>query len=360
MRYVVVRYRRWPLRAAPARADLATAPAPASAPAPATDAATAKATAEAGAAAPRVFREVFLVHSPTTNELDFPAARPTWGSATRFVRVYASADVQVDEVELLAPAFELEHTSLRTLSTRGVWAVDADFESRGAIPPHVAGTAAVWFTRIAECARATWARARAHVRSGDVAPLAVYHGTTRAALAGIKARGFETAPGMLGTAAYVGTPWKAVRYASRTAAYVLRAQGDAVVVRAYLDAGRCKEFDGTGAACPCVKCVRTRDAAAERAMRHGWTPDFDRERTRVADHAGAWHVHEGFDTAHVPVVVATVATAAIGAVQFVSRNEEWAVARPGERLWAQSAALLDMETVARPNWDPEQRNQQIV
>jgi len=340
---------------------------------------------------------VFLVRRPDTLELDFPASRPNWGAATRFVRVYASDDVHVDEVELQAergphgPYYSphhgphqgphgLERTSLATLATRGVWAVDADFESRGAIPPRVPGAATVWFAPIAARARAAWARVRALTRPADVEPLAVYHGTTFAALAGIAARGFEAAPGMLGAAVYVGTPWKAVRYASRTADYALREQGAAVVVRAYLDVGRCKEFDGTGAACPCAACARTRATAETRARQCGWTPDFDRERTRVADHAGAWQL-EGFDTAHVPVVVATAgsgsgsvargagAGAGAGAagteredkeMRFVSRNEEWAVARPAERLWAQSAALLDMDTVAQPHWNPEQRDQQIL
>jgi hypothetical protein len=243
------------------------------------------------------------------------------------------------------------------LQQHGAWAVDSDFVARGALPESgVLGAATLWNIPICASAREAWALACEATLPGDIEPLAVYHGTTRAALTGISARGFEASHGMLGHAVYVGTFWKAVRYASRTANYALRAPGDAVIVRAYVNVGRCVEFDGTGDPCVCATCITTRAKTAARALRQGLSPDLDRERTRVADHAGAWYNVHHFDTAHVPVVKST---GALG--MYVTRNEEWAVAASkSKRLWAQGVAGLDMTSVSQPHWDPMQRNQRIM
>ena len=243
------------------------------------------------------------------------------------------------------------HEGQGRLQERGVWAVDADFIERGAVPrSSVRECASVWNIPIATQARAVWAHAREKTRAGTIEPLAVYHGTSIAAVKNIKKTGFQPSHGMLGRAIYVGTFWKSVRYASRSADYGLRQQGEAVVFRALLHVGRCTEFDGTGTPCRCETCATSRAQASSRV-----DAAVDDERTRVADHNGTWQL--SFDTAHVPVVQSSRSTDTKPV--FVTRNEEWAVAK-SEALWVQAVALLDMESVDKPHWNPLQRNQRIL
>lgn len=248
--------------------------------------------------------------------------------------------------------------SRRDMSADGVWVVDDDFTEQGGIPAlGVAPRAAVFGIGISPATVVAW---RATVASGavppaDVAPRAVYHGTDASAVASIQRDGLVPAPGMLGVAVSVGTFWKAVRYASRTLAYEWRKQG--AIVRAYLEPGRLAILDGTGAPCPCADCDGVRARAAAYARKAGLPPTYDWERTRVADHVGAWMA--GADTAHVPVVASSCGVKD-GVPMYANKNAEYAVAKPRERLELQSVALLDMSSVAGPHWDPLQRTQRIL
>jgi hypothetical protein len=135
-------------------------------------------------------------------------------------------------------------------------------------------------------------------------------------------------------------------------------------------------MDGTGVPCPCATCGDWRERAARYARRMGLPASYDMERTRVADHVGSW-MAEGYDTAYVPVVKCSGGGISVnksqhvkhaskddidrskGVPMFANKNEEYAVARPHERLEVQCVALLDMGSMAHPDWNPLQRTQTI-
>lgn len=310
----------------------------------------------------RMLREWLLV-AESGGRWAWPTALPSRFAARAdpaplwYSRVVGAGEVTVTRVSSARHA--VPHTrSRRDMGADGVWVVDDDFTAQGGIPAlGVAPRAAVFGIGIAPATVVAWRAAVASgaVPSAEVTPLAVYHGTDASAVASIQRDGLVPAPGMLGVAVSVGTFWKAVRYASRTLAYEWRKQG--AIVRAYLEPGRLAILDGTGAPCPCADCDAVRARAAAYARKAGLPPTYDWERTRVADHVGAWMASA--DTAYVPVVASSCGVKD-GVPMYANKNAEYAVAKPCERLELQGVALLDMSSVAGPHWDPLQRNQRIM
>lgn len=265
--------------------------------------------------------------------------------------------IQVLQVDSAAHATPLVRGAAE-MSANGVWVVEDDFSEVGGIEGlGIVPRATVFGIPIADEARAIYHTVAPYLPRATVAPLAVYHGTDASAVPHIQKEGLQPSHGMLGEAVSVGTFWKATRYASRTHRYAWRQQG--VLVRAYLDPGRTRVLDGTGKACPCADCGAVRARAAAYAQLRGLPPTYDAERTRVADHGGTWKADH--DTAHVGVVVCSGGGVnSAGTPMYANKNAEWAVARPAERLELQSMAVLDMASMARPDWDPTQRDQRIV
>lgn len=299
-------------------------------------------------------REALLVGTPRGDALTWPTEVPvryTGRTTPMFTTVVGGVTVSVLRVESALHTVPMLRMR-RDVIDLGVWVVDDDWTPRGALPAHgVAARAVVCGLPLAPSAAAVWHAVSPRLPRGDVAPLAVYHGTASSAMPAIQRDGLAPSHGMLGTAVSVGTWWKATRYASRDAHYTLRRPGAAVVVRAYLEPGATRDFDGSGDGCPCDKCVAVRARTAAYAAANGLPPTYDRERTAVADHAGAWMA--AYDTAHVGVVPCADSD------KYANKNEEWAVAKPRERLELQFMTLLDMATVATPHWDPHQRTQTI-
>lgn len=300
-------------------------------------------------------REVLLVGGGG-EALALPAALPA-RFAARVVREWDTAGGRVTQVAS-APHVGLPMRRRDDLLSAGVWAVDDDLEEHGAIPGlGVPGVACVLGVRVDPRAGAAWRAARGALPPGDVAPVAVYHGTGEEGLRGVAETGrLRPAPGMLGDAVSVGTFWKATRYAAMTQAHERRARG--AVVRAYLDPGRVKVLDGRGEPCPCDRCAAERARRAEQVARERLDPAYDRERTRVADHLGRW-MSEGYDTAFVPAVPSSGGATESGRPMYVVKNAEFAVARPDERLELQCAAALDVASMDPRRWDPEQRSQRV-
>lgn len=312
--------------------------------------------------ASRCVREALLVGTPGSSALTWPAvlpprfvgrAKPLPGpSEGPPVRVF-----QVDSVPYAAPPLRAAHE----VRANGVWAVDADFVPAGGLEElGVPARATIFGMPIAPSACGAWAAARPLLPAPHVHPVAVYHGTDAALIPSIQAHGLKPSPGMLGDGVVsVGTFWKATRYAARTTdKYVVREAG--VIVRAYLDPGRCAVFDGTGAPCPCPRCAGIRADTAAYAAREGLPPTYDAERTRVADHVGAWQA--AHDTAYVGVVKSSggAVKKGDGAPKYANKNAEYAVLRPAERLELQCMALLDLGSMAMPHWDATQRTQRIL
>lgn len=349
--------------------------------------------------ATRCMREVLLVGSGGDGTLGFPRALPP-----RFATRAAAAapplvlrDGSRVSVWRVASsgAFDVPpHRSRASLLTDGLWVGDSDLEPKGAcdddddasddarvgggsgagggsgsgggggggsgkrVKRGVPARVTVCGLAVAPSASAAWAAVRdvPTTPRGTVVPLAVYHGCDAAVVPCIQRHGLATSHGMLGRAAYVGTWWKATRYAARDAAtYAWRTEG--AVVRLYLLPRRgVAEFDGRGTPCPCAACEATRARTAAAAATRGWSPQYDGERTRIADHGGAWQ--RGADVAHVGVV--RCHDGGSRRVLWASRNDEWAVADPAAACELACVVTLDLRSMAAPHWDPLQRDQTIL
>lgn len=299
----------------------------------------------------RLVREFLLVAAVSNGTWTWPTEVPA-RFADRVLRTVLDADgirvIQVASTHHAIPVVRLREE----MGVNGVWVVDGDFDAVGGINDlGVLPCANVYGIAIAGTAIAAFRNVAASVPPGDLQPVPVYHGSDARVVSQIQTQGLTPSFGMVGEAVSVGTFWKATRYASRTLLYEWREQG--VVVRAYLDPGRLCILDGTGPPCPCEHCAEMRLHAAAVAQKHGLPPTYNQERTRVADHEGAWK--QNYDTVYIGVVKASGASK----FMYVTKNAEYAVAQPAERLELQCMALLDMTSMVRPHWDPLQRDQRI-
>lgn len=306
---------------------------------------------------PRTLREFLLVGG--VDGLTWPAGvPPRFLSRVKRALLVPPRDcahaVEVDSAAHAAPPLRARDDVLRG----GIWVVDDDFAAAGGVEElGVVPRVSVFGIPVDPAAVALFHRVRDLLPPSGVHVRAVYHGTDAAALPSIARDGLVPSEGMLGAATYLGTFFKAVRYASRTQEYARRKLG--AVVRAYLDPGRVAVMTDLARPCGCTRCEETRDKAARYAARAGLPPDYDKERTMVCDHLMKWA--RAHDTAFVPVTKCSGGgKTADGKPMYVVKNEEWAVARPKERLDIQCFALLDMDSVAWPDWDPLQRNQRIL
>lgn len=164
-----------------------------------------------------------------------------------------------------------------------------------------------------------------------------YHGTDAKNHAAICAEGLKETFGMMGHAVYLGSFYKACRYAKFTQDYEPRKQG--IVFRCCIST---KEFgllkpiaDGSAKPCPCSRC----------------RPVSDRAQAQVADHAALWK--QSFDAILVPVEATRY-----GNSNYVIRNEEYAVKRHCVSIM--DARFLDMSSMLDAPYKPLQRDQTIL
>jgi hypothetical protein len=327
----------------------------------------------------RVWREVLLWLADA--ELDCVGDPPLAAAGVRVAQAWAlPGGGRVALTEPAAAPDAAAHPGILDLTPfrecvragGGLWVVDDDFTPRGALPPGVPARVQVLGVDIAAGAQAAWAAAAPALAALDAAagtrgppPLAVYHGTSAEALAGIRHVGMQEArSGMFGAGVYTSTFFKAARFASRDQAYVLRPRGQAAVLRCLLFAERIKDVSHPQPDTPACACDRCSPPAAEVAWRAsmGIVVAVEPERCQVPDHLGTWR-RDGFDAIHVGVVrCAGVGVSAGGGAaegeRFVTRNEEWCSRR--ESVLPIHCATLDMATIDAPHYNPLQRDMRVV
>jgi len=119
-------------------------------------------------------------------------------------------------------------------------------------------------------------------------PRVVYHGTARDNVRSILSTGLTPTFGMLGTAVYFGTFWKAFRFATRTQDYIKR---PGAILRYYAFWPRVYYKSPRDNACACTKCTKLSNKRG--------IPKKEKEYNslvvRFADHDALWHTQHGFD-----------------------------------------------------------------
>lgn len=332
--------------------------------------------------------------SVPVDEALHPAARAMWHE-TRMV-------LREDKLEVQKTRSDVEDekeewwVSRASMATRGVWVSAADLVPWGGVPGTDVSARITVFgvpvcTRAASSAKAMLQKLDAGIppHAGLRHGVVLYHGTHRAGFRGIRDSGFRLSPsltGMLGPGVYLGSFWKAVRFASRDGAtYALRSPpeplagvsgggggggcaaghehlpdahaGPAVVcrVRLLVDVRRQVHFASFRDE-PCV-CTRYCNPPTATATTKPASSPWSSKVRRVVDHDATWCRHGYLASAVLPAH----ATHPAHPGKRVVTNEEF-VALP-HALAFRDAAAVDLRSIhATPegHYDPLQRSQRIV
>jgi hypothetical protein len=285
------------------------------------------------------FAEVLVMGQPLASPSSVPSRY-----AQRSAKVGEVGGRAVYEVSsaVFAQPVQLNAASLET---QGIWIVPADARPMGAIPDDgVPSAVAVLGIALAHSEQELQ-KVCACVHAANSTPDCVlYHGTSTTAWPSIQASGLQHSQGMLGAGVYLGSFWKAARFAARTQTYQLREQGEALVARVYCF---CPVLDDWTTrtetyACACAECSRAR-ALGGAAL----------ERSVFTDHESRWALNAECSGVHMPSRKSRVDPSL-----WIVRNAEWCLRAACCRV--QNAALLDMQSVVRERYDPLQRSQRIL
>lgn len=207
-----------------------------------------------------------------------------------------------------------------------VWLVADDVRARGQSPEEPEGISAWMGVRCCKSLTDRWHKLERIPQepAGYVAPIAMYHGTHVRAVRGIIAEGLFETMGMVGKGVYVGTFWKATRYAMYDAQYNPRPPGTGMVLRVLV-------FPSSAGTAPL-----TADGADAVAL-------FKSTPWRAA----------GWGVRVVPRLEGA-STAGPGCV----RNEEWCVDK--STVEVVGVGRVNMGTVKVAPWDPWWRCQMLL
>ena len=206
----------------------------------------------------------------------------------------------------------------------GIWLCAGDAEPRGGVPElGVAAISSVFGIPLTSRLIAALQTLACDVR-------VVYHGTGEENFASISLVGLYMTFGQLGTGVYLGSFWKACRFAGRDQDYKRR--DSPLVLRVLVRTVSEVLYPRPGHACACVLCEKkSRDRAAACDHSKTWTGGSCGTLLLKRYEDGAW----------------------------ITKNEEWAYAR-ADILRIAEAVRLDKETISGPHYDPLQRDIRIV
>jgi hypothetical protein len=165
-------------------------------------------------------------------------------------------------------------------------------------------------------------------------PLALYHGSGADKLSSILQSGLKQSFGMLGNAVYLGTFYKACRYASRQQNYSFRSDG--VIFRCLAFAQTISQYPSFTHTCQCEKCRKE-------------VSGFE----KVSDHLSTWNRGE-FCAVEVCVSEQPFGFKRTGEPKYLSKNAEWGFR--DECVEVKDYLHLDISSIMGPEYHPLQRN----
>ena len=229
------------------------------------------------------------------------------------------------------------YTNTSLLSSDGMWACESDFVARGGVPPALFGMALPSNPFDGLTLLESWKSSLYQVR-------VAYHGTSREAFHAISVHGFKCTLGMLGNGIYVGSFWKACRFAARNQEYQERASPTLIRMLWKCNDADILHFprkwiDGW---CLCGKCYLS-EFKTYCAHTYDWSMEAVAPPPKPG--GGVWKAGQLFPC-----------KAPSG--KWVTQNEEW-VLNPECVHSIQQAVQLDMTSIARPHYDPLQRDIRI-
>ena len=208
-------------------------------------------------------------------------------------------------------------TNSSSLQVNGIWLCGGDAEARGGVEPRVFGLCLS--TRLLEVLRRMPCEWRV-----------LYHGTGAECHQGIATLGFLASAGQLGFGVYLGTFWKACRFAGRDQEYKLRDH-------------------------PLVYRVLTNKVEEVLYPRRQWRCECDKcrllEETRASacDH---WKTWERGKCGRLLILKYPDGG-------WTTQNDEWVLSRE-DIVRVCEAVVLDKTSIHGPHYDPQQRDIRIL
>lgn len=288
---------------------------------------------------PPPFVEVLVVYREETNSLVLPPVLlPRYAARVKLTLSPFCALVKS------APYEGVNVLARSDLAAGGTWVALDDFQPKGAIPDMGVRGASTFFgiPFSPEVLTLVEQHLPALTSLTPAQPLVFYHGTGMEPFESICEHGLQETQGMLGQGAYVGTFWKACRFAARTQDYKIRDAG--ILLRCLVFPTASGFLEATSKdkqPCACAKC-----AAKEKTI-HSIAV------TKICDHQSTWRVH-GWDGIHVP---SHGIHDEHGTYKSVVTNEEWIVKK--ELVHCTAAMLLDMDSFTKTIYDPMERVQRV-
>lgn len=216
-------------------------------------------------------------------------------------------------------------TDVASLARCGIWLCKSDADLRGGVADlGVVATASVFGIPLSF-------RLATSLAGLACASRVVYHGTAEANFEGIARNGFLATFGQLGTGVYLGSFWKACRFAGRDQAYTMRK--DPLVFRVLVCSSvAVTTYPKAESACGCELCsAKPRDRAAACAHDVVWKPGSCGSLQVGKYNDGTW----------------------------ITKNEEWVYARE-DIVRIAEAVRIDRGSIAGPHYDPLQRDVRIL
>lgn len=279
-------------------------------------------------------RELFVKFNTSNGEFDLPVALPT-----RFT--LRSTALGHDVYKIDSNAHEKSLLTTRAgLELNGVWITKSDGIARGGVRPSIFGIPLS--TRAKE--------ALDLLPSSNI--LSTYHGTGTYESIQEMNRLVSTV-GQLGRGVYVGSFWKAVRFATRTQNYELR---DTAVVLRILSFCKSVKVYPTFEPCKCKEYCHGRSLEKARCCDH--LKDWNLPDTLLTNSRSASEEHYicgsqvEYDAGQLLVGQHSDGT-------WRTQNEEW-VLRPDRVLRLAEAVKIDMSTINKDKYEPQQRNVRIL
>jgi len=279
----------------------------------------------------RVFRhngywEVLIVLRGSTRRWEYPPSIPA-KYASR-IKAQSTVGCWVESAAHAKPYY----TNCDLLQD-GMWVCKDDFEPRGGVAPAVFGI---------PLPPSPFGPELEQWKSGPEVRVA-YHGTSRENFESISSTGLRCTLGMLGEGVYLGSFWKACRFAARGQDYKERTYPTVVRVL-----WQCAEEDilkfprkWIDGWCLCGKCYVNKEQREYCAHTYDWKADSKCPPPKPY-YAGPWKAGQLLPCKYP-------------SGKWVTQNEEW-VLNPSCILSICQAVQLDMTTIARPHYDPLQRN----
>jgi hypothetical protein len=253
-------------------------------------------------------------------------------SRVKAKKVHSAGEVMwVNSLRHAKPAF----TGQAMLKGTGLWICPGDLVPLGGVSPCVFGIPLDPSITFSGLELDKWAVPK-QVR-------VAYHGTSRELFSKISEGGLKCTYGMLGTGVYVGSFWKACRFACRGQDYVEKP--NPTVFRVLWE---CQEDDilkfprkFIDGYCLCAQCYKNPDQKAYCAHTYDWEANSKHPPPNPLSKR--------------PWKAGQLLPCKYPSGKWATQNEEW-VLNPSTIVALTEAVELDTRTIAGPHYDPLQRN----